>query len=1027
MPSPECSRCGFAWGSAFDDTLLGSNNPNGTAEVFAGFAGNDYIDGRGGFDRADYNVDPNATSGITVNMASGIVTGDGTVGTDTLRSVEAVRGTNFADTYDATGFGANSTNAGSLGTFNEFTGNGGDDTIIGNGNTRLGFNNATAGVNVDFVTGIAAGDVSVGTDHFTGVNAVQASMFDDTLRGGATNDTFTGLAGNDYIDGRGGFDTAVYNNVFFTTGGVSVNMGAGTADGDASIGHDTLRSIEAVQGTNFADSFDASTFGTAGALNIGNNGTFSQFEGLGGDDTIVGNGNTRAIYASATGGVAIHLAAGTATGNASVGTDTFSGVNSATGSQFADTYDATGFVDGGTFSSGTFNLFEGLGGNDTITGNGNTRVAYSQAAAAVTVDLSLATAHSTASGDVAGIGTDTITGGVNSVQGSNFADTLIGGSGNELFFGGGGADTINASGGNDQIIGQAGNDAIDGGAGTDMAIYTGPMSAYTITTLAGGQIQVADSTPTRDGTDTLTNVEVLQFSDKTVLLSSGTAASPIDVSATNLGATGVAINGTAGDDYLMVSGNVFGHHIDLGGGNDTVLVQAGGASLDLANVEHVVGSAGDDFVNLVYQAAGLTVDLGAGNDSLNLAAGINSLGVSNVEILSTGDFNGAAVDDTLTLQTDVTGLSVNLAQGHNTLNLAAGSNSFTDLYNVDHVAGTAADDVLTVGGGMYVPAGHSITVDLGAGDNTFAFGSTNVEMTALNVQHIVGNGLDDFVVLDNAVTGVSVDLGAGTDNLFLASGANTLAASGVEHIGGTDYFGGTAPASDDVLTLTNDVSGLSIDLGQGVNTVNAAAGVNSFDGLFNVAHLNGSVTDDDLTVTQQTFGTTFDMGAGNDAIHFSGGANGVTVVNAETVDGSAANDQIVISNPTGQTTVTGGAGADTITAGAAADNFRFVSASDSSIGNGDQVVNFDAAKDTFDFSGMTGGPNGLTGPIHFVGTDAFDGSGVAPHSEARVDGTGPNATLQIDVNGDGQFGAGDMEIHLVNYTGTLTDSNFLLH
>ena len=44
--------------------------------------------------------------------------------------------------------------------------------------------------------------------------------------------------------------------------------------------------------------------------------------------------------------------------------------------------------------------------------------------------------------------------------------------------------------------------------------------------LAGGQIQVADSTPTRDGTDTLTNVEVLQFADQTVLLTSGSAASP---------------------------------------------------------------------------------------------------------------------------------------------------------------------------------------------------------------------------------------------------------------------------------------------------------------------------------------------------------------------------------------------------------------------------------------------------------------------------------------------------------------------
>jgi hypothetical protein len=33
---------------------------------------------------------------------------------------------------------------------------------------------------------------------------------------------------------------------------------------------------------------------------------------------------------------------------------------------------------------------------------------------------------------------------------------------------------------------------------------------------------------------------------------------------------------------------------------------------------------------------------------------------------------------------------------------------------------------------------------------------------------------------------------------------------------------------------------------------------------------------------------------------------------------------------------------------------------------------------------------------------------------------------QIDVNGDGQIGSNDMEIQLVNLTGTLHDNNFLL-
>ncbi|MGY4622578.1 VCBS repeat-containing protein [Bradyrhizobium sp. USDA 4486] len=1029
---------GFAGvvGSNYDDALVGSNNGAGTVEIFAGMGGNDLINGGGGFDRADYSQDPSTASGITVNMAAGTVVGDATVGSDTLRSVESVRGTKFADTYVATGFSGASTNAGSNGTFNEFNGGGGNDTITGNGNTRLAYVNATGGVTVDMQTGAtpgtgtATGDASTGTDTFSGVNAVQGSMFDDVIRGSnstATTETFYGGGGNDLIDGRGGFDLVTYNNSYFATGAVTVDMGAGTATGDASVGNDTLRSIEAIQGTVFADHYDASTFGTGTALNLGSNGTFNQFEGLGGNDTVVGNGNTRMIYSSATGGVTVHMAAGTTDGDASVGHDAFTGVNSATGSQFADIYDATGFAGGvGAFGFGNFNLFEGLGGNDTITGNGNTRIAYSQAANGVTVDLSLGTAHSTGTGSSdAGIGTDTITGGVNSVQGSNSADTLIGGNGDEQFFGGGGNDTVSSGAGNDQISGQAGNDTIDGGAGTDMAVYTGPKSAYTITMLAGGQLQVADPTASRDGTDTLTNVELLQFSDQTDMLVSGTAASPVDIS--NMGFTpNSSVIGTSGDDYLAVGGSIFGHTIDLGAGNDTVEVKGLYVSLNLVNVENVTGDGGDNGVGLVVDANGLNVDLGAGNDNLTLAGGVNSLSLSNVENVSTNDFTGAAVDDTLTLLNDVSGLTVNLAQGTNTLNLAAGANDLTWIFNVLHVNGTASDDVLTIDNGAYAQDNNPV-IDLGAGDNTLVIGSPGMSLTALNIQHIDGTAANDFITLNNQVSGVDVTLGGGSSFIQLAAGTNSVSLHGAANVISSDFFGSSAASVDDTLTLLNDVSGLSVNLQQGNNTLDLAAGINSLDNLFNVQHVDGSAMEDVLTVTQQSSGTAFDMLDGNDTINFGAQANGVTVANAETVNGSTGNDQIAIANPTGQTTVTGGLGADMITAGAAADHFNFVSAADSAVGTGDQIVNFDATRDTFDFSGMTGGPNGLTGPIHFVGTDAFDGTAGAPHSEARVDGTGPNATLQIDVNGDGQFGAGDMEIHLVNYTGTLTDNNFLVH
>jgi len=50
------------------------NNAPLTGENFVGGVGNDFIDGRGGFDRAVYSIDAAVAAGISVNLAAGIVT-----------------------------------------------------------------------------------------------------------------------------------------------------------------------------------------------------------------------------------------------------------------------------------------------------------------------------------------------------------------------------------------------------------------------------------------------------------------------------------------------------------------------------------------------------------------------------------------------------------------------------------------------------------------------------------------------------------------------------------------------------------------------------------------------------------------------------------------------------------------------------------------------------------------------------------------------------------------------------------------
>ena len=233
-------------------------------DIFTGRSGNDTLGGEFGYDRANYG---GATGSINVQLADGIVTGDGSVGTDTLQSIEFVTGSNFDDTFDATGFNASSTNAGSTvafnvgGTFNEFEGRGGNDTITGNGDTRISYYHATSGVTVTFdgwvgqgASGHATGDSSVGTDTFTGVSRVRGSFFDDTFVGSNnpfnTAENFEGLGGHDVIHGGVGFDRAVYRGAFVGTG-ITVDLAAGTVTGGSDVGSDHLDSVEGISRHRF--------------------------------------------------------------------------------------------------------------------------------------------------------------------------------------------------------------------------------------------------------------------------------------------------------------------------------------------------------------------------------------------------------------------------------------------------------------------------------------------------------------------------------------------------------------------------------------------------------------------------------------------------------------------------------------------------------------------------------------------------------------------------------------------------------
>ena len=70
--------------------------------------------------------------------------------------------------------------------------------------------------------------------------------------------------------------------------------------------------------------------------------------------------------------------------------------------------------------------------------------------------------------------------------------------------------------GDDYIDAGAGNDSVDGGSGTDKVAFSGPSSSFKVTS-NGSNVTVEDlRSGSPDGTDILTNIEEIQFTDRTI-------------------------------------------------------------------------------------------------------------------------------------------------------------------------------------------------------------------------------------------------------------------------------------------------------------------------------------------------------------------------------------------------------------------------------------------------------------------------------------------------------------------------------
>nr|WP_283817942.1 carbohydrate-binding domain-containing protein [Bradyrhizobium jicamae] len=189
---------------------------------------------------------------------------------------------------------------------------------------------------------------------------------------------------------------------------------------------------------------------------------------------------------------------------------------------------------------------------------------------------------------------------------------------------------------NDLIYGGAGNDTIDGGAGTDTAVYSGKASDYDIS-LSGNVVTITDKVTGRDGTDHLTNVEFLKFSDKTV------STSLLTSNATASDAASLQLSGLQADQTIR--------HAD--GSRDVYISGITGKAY--ASQHSVVDAFGHSMLIEQFRADG----------SLLLKQGVDTAGVRTVD-----QFDGAGhlSQETIT-QTDGSYAQANYASDGLTLTL----------------------------------------------------------------------------------------------------------------------------------------------------------------------------------------------------------------------------------------------------------------------------------------------------------------------------------------------------------------------
>ncbi|MCC1491389.1 calcium-binding protein [Cognatishimia sp. F0-27] len=675
-------------GSAFDDTLRG-NDP--ISNSFTGEAGDDLIDGRGGFDFVWYGRAPAA---VQIDLAAGTATGG--EGNDTLIGIEGIGGSNYSDSIagnDADNYFTLDQEG------DQFTPNfsvGGADSVDGRGGwDTVDYSEAVNPVSVDLGVGTAV-DGAGNTDSLTDIEEVHGSAFDDSLAGGDGGDSLRGNDGNDTLDGRGGSDTldaGAGDDLLINSGGGNDKWigGAGIdtletdvtgipADFDVEV--DMLQGIHGRLGSDIGRDYiegieNFSLMGLWNARLVGN-ASDNVLLAAEGDDTLIDGAGNDSLYGDE-GDDHFFLVTGFDTVNGGEGTDS---VWITAGNAAEDAFTAFG-----NLATGEGGAVEFGNGRDTFIEIENY---FYDGAPAIEIT-----------------GTD-------------------------------GANWLRADRNDDTLIGGLGDDTLEGGPGSDRAVIAANAADATVTIERDG-VRIA----TGDGSDLLSGVEQVAFADGVVALTS------LFDDTAGVGAIGTAgdntIVGGAGDDDLA---GVFGSDLLSGGPGDDTLI--GGFGFDTLGggdgadsllggngFDALYGGADDD--SLVGNFGNDVLNGQTGNDTLEGGLGFDTMlgGAGNDLLVARDGFDhlqgGVGLD---TLQGN---------NGNDLLEGGANSDLLQGGFGADTLDGGTWEDTLQGGNGFD-------RLDGGAGNDRLEGNSGNDTMDGGSGDDVLRGGLgaDTFVYFAGA-------------------------------------------------------------------------------------------------------------------------------------------------------------------------------------------------------------------------------------------------------------------------------------